>query len=84
MNHAKIERELTPRRQRLMRELSGPEIERDPEVRYWRRVSAMMCVASATSLIVLLAIAGIYAPTEPVSSAMPTEAVAGVGRPDPL
>ena len=79
MNYARIERQMAPRTQRCVRELLE-----DPDVRYWKRVSAVTCVSSVATLATLLALAGAYAPAGPVVSAAPTERVAGPGHPGSL
>lgn len=76
MNYAKAEFETAPRTGRFMRELGITDMQHDPEVRYWRRVSAVVGVICMASFIALLVLVGANVPTTPVVPAAPGESVA--------
>ena len=52
-------------------------MQQDPEVRYWKRVSAIVCASCMAAFITLIAIAGVYAPYTPSVPAAPAESAAG-------
>ena len=54
MNYDKIDRQLSPRTQRFMRELAGPARQENDDVRFWRSVSALVCIAVVCCFITLL------------------------------
>ena len=77
MNYAKVELEMAPCTQRVIRGLNGTDMQQDPEVRYWKRVSAIVCAGCMATFIALIAIAGVYAPYTASSPAAPAESAAG-------
>ena len=61
------ESEIAPRTRRFMRELVDAGVERDPEVHFWKRVSAVVTSLSMASLVMLLVLAGVFAPAPDVA-----------------